>query len=99
MELDALNKYLEATQDYLGLEDQRYGGGFRAIVAHRSATEFLFGMLDGGDFEATEAMAFLGDNPLFPSSTGATPQEALQNLSDKLGLLYQFEPSTGTFKW
>lgn len=99
MELDALNKYLEATQDHLGVEDQRYGGGFRAIVAHRSATDFLFGMLDGGDFEATEAMAFLGDNPLFPSAIGATPQEALQNLSAKLGLLYQFETSTGAFKW
>jgi hypothetical protein len=99
MELDALNKYLEATQDHLGVEDQRYGGGFRAIVAHRSATDFLFGMLDGGDFEATEAMAFLGDNPLFPSAIGATPEEALQNLSAKLGLLYQFETSTGAFKW
>ena len=99
MKLDALNKYLEATQDHLSVEDQRYGGGFRAIVAHRSATDFLFGMLDGGDFEATEAMAFLGDNPLFPSAIGATPQEALQNLSAKLGLLYQLETSTGAFKW
>lgn len=48
MDLDALNKYLEATQDHLGVEDQRYGGGFRAIVAHRSATDFLFDMLEGG---------------------------------------------------
>jgi hypothetical protein len=99
MELDALNKYLEATQDHLGMEDQRYGGGFRAIVAHRSATDFLFGMLDGGDFEATEATAFLDENPLFPSAIGATPQEALENLNAKLELLYQFETSTDPFRW
>ena len=99
MELDALNKYLEATQDHLGVEDQRYGGGFRAIVAHRSTTDFLFDMLDGDDFQATEAMAFLGDNPLFPSATGKTPQEALQNLNAKLELLYAFEPGASVYKW
>lgn len=99
MELDALNKYLEATQDHLGVEDQRYGGGFRAIVAHRSATDFLFDMLEGDDFQATEAMAFLGDSPLFPSATGKTPQEALQKLSAKLGLLHTFERSTSSHKW
>ncbi|MCT8191235.1 hypothetical protein ACLPJG_26745 [Pseudomonas aeruginosa] len=99
MDLDALNKYLEATQDHLGVEDQRYGGGFRAIVAHRSATDFLFDMLEGDDFQATEAMAFLGDSPLFPSATGKTPQEALQNLSAKLGLLHTFERSTSSDKW
>ncbi len=49
MTLDALNKYLEATQDHLGVEDQRYGGGFRAIVAHRSAANFLFDKLEGSD--------------------------------------------------
>ncbi|WP_449122207.1 hypothetical protein [Pseudomonas viridiflava] len=99
MYLDALNKYLEATQDHLGVEDQRYGGGFRAIVAHRSTTDFLFDMLGGDDFQATEAMAFLGDNPLFPSATGKTPQEALQSLNAKLELLYTFEPSASVYKW
>lgn len=99
MELDALNKYLEATQDHLGVEDQRYGGGFRAIVAHRSAADFLFDMLEGDDFQGTEAMAFLGDNPLFPSATGKTPQEALEKLNAKLGLLYSFEPSASVYKW
>lgn len=99
MELDALNKYLEATQDHLGVEDQRYGGGFRAIVGHHSTTDFLFYMLGSGDFHATEAMAFLGDNPLFPSATGNTPQEALQNLNTKLGRLYSFEPNAGVHKW
>lgn len=99
MELNVLNKYLEATQDHLGVEDQRYGGGFRAIVAHRSNADFLFDMLGGTDFEATEAMAFLGENPLFPSAVGKTPQEALQNLNTKLGLLYEFEASDSVYKW
>lgn len=99
MKLDALNKYLEATQDHLGLEDQRYGGGFRAIVTDRSAAEFLFEKLAGGDFDGTEAQHFLDDNPLFPSATGKTPQDALQRLSDKLELLYQFEPNSGVYKW
>lgn len=99
MELDSLNKYLAATQDHLGVEDQRYGGGFRAIVAHRSASDFLFDMLEGDDFQGTEAQAFLGDNPLFPASWGSTPQEALQKLDAKLGLLYSFEASTGSYKW
>lgn len=99
MELNALNKYLEATQDHLGVEGERYGGGFRAIVAHRSATDFLFDMLEGDDFQGTETQAFLGDNPLFPSAHGATPQEALQKLDTKIGLLYQFEPSPCGYKW
>ncbi|TCV51405.1 hypothetical protein [Pseudomonas sp. 460] len=99
MELNALNKYLEATQDHLGVEGERYGGGFRAIVAHRSATDFLFDMLGGDDFQGTETQAFLGDNPLFPSARGATPQEALQKLDAKIGLLYQFEPNNGAYKW
>ena len=99
MELNALNKYLEATQDHLGVEGERYGGGFRAIVAHRSAADFLFDMLDGDDFQGTEAQAFLGDNPLFPSAWGATPQEAIQKLDAKLGLLYQFEPNKSGYRW
>ncbi|MEZ1440088.1 hypothetical protein QVM41_27925 [Pseudomonas shirazica] len=99
MELDALNKYLEATQDHLGVEGQRYGGGFRAIVAHRSTTDFLFDMLEGNDFQASEAMAFLGDNPLFPSATGKNPQEALKRLNDKMALLYSFESITSVRKW
>lgn len=99
MELNALNKYLEATQDHLGVEGERYGGGFRAIVAHREATDFLFNMLEADDFRGTETQAFLSENPLFPSAHGATPQEALQRLDAKIGILFQFEPGTGSYKW
>lgn len=97
MDLDALNKYFKATDEYLGVEGQRYGGGFRAIVAHRSTVEFLFDKLGGDDFEGTQAQFFLGENYLFPSSLGATPQEALQKLNAKIGLLYRFEPGTSKF--
>lgn len=99
MELNALNKYLEATQDHLGVESERYGGGFRAIIAHRSSTDFLFDMLEGDDLQGTQAQEFFWDNPLFPSAHGTTPQEALQKLDEKLGLLYNFEPSDGGYKW
>lgn len=99
MKIDALNKYLEATQYHLGVEDQRYGGGFRAIVSNRTKVDYLFAMLEGGDIEASEAMAFMDENPLFPSAMGETPQGALQNLSAKLDLLYEFKPSEGVFKW
>ena len=97
MDLDALNKYLAATQAHLGIEDQRYGGGFRAIVAHRSTTDFLFDMLDGDDFQGTEAMYFLEENYLFPSSCGATAQLALEKLNAKIGLLYKFEQGPSKF--
>lgn len=99
MKLDALNKYLEATQHHLGVEEERYGGGFRAIVAHRSDTEFLFCMLEGDDLEATEAQSFLWENPLFPSASGGTLQDALKKLNAKLDLLYEFEPIMGSYKW
>lgn len=97
--MEALNKYLEATQHHLGVEGERYGGGFRAIVAPRPATEFLFGMLEGDDIEGTEAQFFLSENPLFPSAYGSTPQEALQKLNVKLSLLYHFVEASGAYKW
>lgn len=98
MEMEALNKYLEATQHHLGVEGERYGGGFRAIVAHRLAADFLFDKLDGDDYEATEAQAFLGENPLFPSAWGNTPQEAIKKLNAKIALLYEFVPTSDVYK-
>jgi hypothetical protein len=69
-------------------------GGFRAIVAHRSARIF-FSICSKG----TQAQQFFWDNPLFPSAHGTTPQEALQKLDVKLGLLYQFENGNGVSNW
>jgi hypothetical protein len=88
--LDNLNKYLAATSDHLGLEQERYGGSFCAIVAPRPATEFLFRMLEGDDVEGTEAQDFLWSNPLFPAASAEAPSEALARLDAKLGLLYRF---------
>jgi hypothetical protein len=99
MAFESLNKYLEATQHHLGVEGERYGGGFRAIAAHRTTTDFLFEMLEGDDLEATEAQAFLQENPLFPSAWGNTPQDALQKLDAKLGVLYRFSPGESVYKW
>ena len=87
-----LNKYLTASSAHLGVEQERYGGDFRAIVAPRPATEFLFRMLEGGDVEGTEAQEFLWSNPLFPTASGNTPTVALARLDAKLGLLYRFAP-------
>lgn len=99
MELEALNKYLEVTQDHLGVEGERYGGGFRAIVAPRSDCKFLFGMLDADDIRGTETQAFFGENPLFPSAFGETPQHALSKLNEKISVLYHFEPSIDSHRW
>jgi hypothetical protein len=56
-------------------------------------------MLEGDDFAGTQAQAFLGDNPLFPSAHGTTPTEALQKLDAKLQILYRFEPRASVSKW
>lgn len=97
--MESIDKYLEASQHHLGVEGERYGGGFRAIVAPRPSTEFLFGMLEGDDLEGTEAQSFFAENPLFPSAWGTTASEALKKLNAKLTLLYHFEASTGVYKW
>lgn len=88
--MESLNKYLAATSQSLGVEEERYGGGFRAIVAHRYDANFLFDRLGGDDFAGTQAQAFLNENPLFPSAWGKTPSEAMQKLDNKLGILYRF---------
>ena len=96
--MEAIDKYLEATLHQLAIEDERYGGGWRAIVAPSAAIEFLFEMLCGDDIEGTQAQLFLSTNPLFPSAWGKTPSEALQNLDTKLALLYRFESVSAKFR-
>lgn len=97
--MDALNKYLSATGHHLGVEEERYGGGFRAIIAHRDDSDFLFSMLEGDDFAGTQAQDFFADNPLFPSAYGASPSEATQRLEAKLNILYRFERHADVSKW
>lgn len=99
MNMDAIYKYLESQGGHFAVEQERYGGGYRAIVCHRSACDFVFDMLEGDDIEGTQMQFFLGDNPLFPTATGSNVQEAVTKLDSKLNLLYTFEQSDGIRKW
>lgn len=96
--METINKYLEATLHRLAIDEERYGGGWRAIVAPGAAIEFVFDMLGGDDIEGTQAQLFLSVNPLFPSAWGRTPSDALAKLDAKLSVLYRFE-SSGTEGW
>lgn len=97
--METLNKYLEATQHHLGVEGERYGGGFRAIVAPRPSVDFLFGMLEGDDNDGTQAQFFFADNPLFPAAYGETPLQAIEKLDAKLSILYRMVADQGVYKW
>lgn len=99
MELQSIDKYIEATSKHLGVENERYGCGFRAIVAHRGSVEFLFDKLNGDDLDGTQAQQFFAENPLFPAAYGASPSEAIKNLDKKLDILYKFSPKDGPYRW
>ena len=91
MLLENLNKYIEATNAYLGLQEEKYCDRYIAITLHKFGVEFLFEKLNGNDDELMECQDFLYDNPLFPFASGKTPTEALVNLDRKLGILYSFQ--------
>lgn len=97
--LENIDKYLKATSYHLGVEDERYGGGFRAIIAHRCWVDFLLGMLEGDDIGGNQAQHFFAENPLFPAAYGETPTKALENLDKKIGVLYRFERKKGSYEW
>lgn len=98
--LDNINKYLEATCQFLGIADERYGGGFRAIICHQANVDWLHNRLTGDDFEGTQTQAFFGKNPIFPACWGGTASEAIEKLDQKLGILYEFVPTpNGVYKW
>ncbi|MFA0809475.1 hypothetical protein [Microbulbifer epialgicus] len=99
MQFENINKYIEATSKHLGVEDERYGGGYRAIVAHRCWVDFLFDKLEGDDLDGIQVQLFFTENPLFPAAYGGTASEALENLDKKLGALYKFEPKDGPYRW
>ncbi|MEZ8028557.1 hypothetical protein [Enterovibrio norvegicus] len=97
--MDQIQKYLEAEGGHFAVEQERYGGSYRAIVCHRSACEFIFDNLEGDDLEGTQMQSFFWDNPLFPSATGNTTQEAIASLDAKLKVLYTFKQDQGARKW
>lgn len=89
--MESIDKYLNATLHRLAVEEERYGGGWRAMVAPGTTIDFVFDMLGGDDIEGTQMQFFLSDNPLFPSARGQTPSEALGKLDVKLSVLYRFQ--------
>jgi hypothetical protein len=97
--MEFIHKYLEAKGGHFAVEQERYGGSYRAIVCHRSACEFIFDNLEGDDLEGTQMQSFFWDNPLFPSATGSTTQEAIANLDAKLKVLYTFKQEQDVRKW
>lgn len=98
--LKNIEKYLDATSQFLGVQSERYGSGYRAIVGLHSDVTWLTDVLtDPGD-GGVQLQFFLGANPLFPASWGETATKALENLNHKLGLLYEFIPAQGkSTKW
>lgn len=98
MNLENLDKYIEATNAYLGLHKEKYCGRYIAICLNRFGVEFLFEQLNGNDHELMECQDFLYDNPLFPFANGKTPTEALVNLDLKLGVLYSFHAQSDSTK-
>ncbi|ATC60112.1 hypothetical protein [Vibrio anguillarum] len=90
--MENITKYLEAKGGHFAVEQERYGGAYRAIIGHRSACEFIFDALEGDDNEATQMQSFFWSNSLFPSATGSSLQEAISNLDEKLAVMYTFEP-------
>lgn len=98
--LDNVNKYLEATNQFLGISDSRYGGGFFAIVCHQSNVDWLVNQLNGDDFQGTQTLLFFAESPAFPACCGGTASEALEKLDQKLGLLYDFiSTSDKVYQW
>lgn len=97
--MEIITKYLESEGGQFAVEQERYGGLYRAIVCHRSACDFIFDNLDGDDLDGTQMQSFFWDNALFPSATGNTVQEAVENLESKLKILYTFEKQSGVKKW
>jgi hypothetical protein len=97
--MQIIEKYLESEGGQFAVEQERYGGSYRAIVCHRSACDFIFDNLEGDDLDGTQMQSFFWDNALFPSATGNTVQEAVENLESKLKILYTFEKQSGVKNW
>jgi hypothetical protein len=92
--MEYIDKYLAATEYFLGVENQRYGGGYLAIVSNRYNVSWLFELLESDDFDFAQANLFLCENPIFPSAHGETASSALIELDKKLSMSFDF-PSEG----
>jgi len=97
---DNIEKYLAATGHFLGVQSERYGDGYRAVIGLHSDVSWLTDILtDAGD-GGIQIQYFMGGNPLFPASWGKTAADALGGLDRKIGVLYDFvPPSEKLNKW
>jgi hypothetical protein len=86
--IEFLEAYLDKMDMPLAIEQERYGGGYRAIILHRGWTEWIFNNLSGDDNDGTEAQALLS-NQLLPTSYGNSLEQCLRRLSAKLEALYE----------
>lgn len=85
-----IENYLDATSSFMGVQKERYGRGYRAIVGLHSDVTFLTDVLTDPGQGGVQIQFFLDGNPAFPASWGETATRALENLNQNLGLLYEF---------
>ena len=83
--------FLDTYIDKMGLplivDQERYGGGYRAVVLHMDWATWIFDKLEGDDFDGTQAQCLLS-NELLPTAYGNSLSQALRRLSAKLEALY-----------
>ncbi len=87
-DIEFLEKYAKLADTTLRIEQERYGGSYRAIILPNYLSEFLFDNLSGDDKDGTETQFFFGENSLFPSADGDTIGQSLRRLSAKLEVMY-----------
>jgi hypothetical protein len=90
--MEHINKYLNVSGYFLGVEDQRYGGGYRAIIGNRYKVNWLFELMECDGFDSEQVETFLCENPIFPSSYGENVSSALIALDKKLSMIFDFTP-------
>ena len=92
--IEFLERFLDKTDLHLGVDQGRYGGGYIAIVLHRSWTNWIFDQLESDDSDACEAQSLLANN-LFPTAQGNSLSQSLRRLSAKLDAMYELSDKEG----
>tara|TARA_R110000737_G_C14454661_1_gene463824 strand:- start:115 stop:648 length:534 start_codon:yes stop_codon:yes gene_type:complete len=93
-DIEFLESYLDKMDMPLAVEQERYGGGYRAIILHRGWTEWIFDKLSGDDNDGTQAQDLLTNN-LLPTAYGDSLSQSLRRLSAKLEALYEITDEPG----
>lgn len=58
--MDNIYKYLQSEGGHFAVEQERYGGSYRAIVCHRSACNFIFDNLEETILKVLRCKIFSG---------------------------------------